>query len=37
MASPVHRQNILDARFRQAGVGVVVREGRAWVTLFFYG
>lgn len=37
MDSPVHRHNILDERFRKVGVGVVVRDGRAWVTLFFYG
>jgi uncharacterized protein YkwD len=33
----VHRRNILDERFRKVGVGVVVRDGRDWVTLFFYG
>jgi uncharacterized protein YkwD len=37
MDSPVHRHNILDDRFRRVGVGVVVRDGKAWVTLFFYG
>ena len=37
MDSPVHRRNILDARFRKVGVGVVLRDGTAWVTLFFYG
>jgi uncharacterized protein YkwD len=37
MHSTVHRRNILDERFRKVGVGVVVRDGRAWVTLFFYG
>jgi uncharacterized protein YkwD len=37
MASPVHRHNILDARFHKVGVGVVQRDGTFWVTLFFYG
>ena len=37
MDSPVHRRNILDERFRKVGVGVVVRDGSDWVTLFFYG
>jgi uncharacterized protein YkwD len=37
MDSPVHRRNILDERFRKVGVGVVVRDGKDWVTLFFYG
>lgn len=37
MDSPVHRHNILDDRFRRVGVGVVVRDGESWVTLFFYG
>jgi uncharacterized protein YkwD len=37
MDSPVHRRNILDERFRKVGVGVVSRDGRDWVTLFFYG
>ena len=37
MASPVHRHNILDERFRKVGVGVVVRNGDSWVTLLFYG
>jgi uncharacterized protein YkwD len=37
MASPVHRRNILDERFRKVGVGVVVRGSNTWVTLFFYG
>jgi uncharacterized protein YkwD len=37
MASPVHRSNILDDRFDKVAVGVVRRDGTAWVTLFFYG
>jgi uncharacterized protein YkwD len=37
MHSTVHRRNILDERFRKVGVGVVVRDGNTWVTLFFYG
>jgi uncharacterized protein YkwD len=37
MASPVHRENILDPRFDRVAVGVVERDGEAWVTLFFYG
>ena len=37
MDSPVHRRNVLDSRFHRVAVGVVHRDGTAWVTLFFYG
>ena len=37
MNSAPHRANILDRRFRNVGVGVVVRDGRAWVTVIFRG
>ena len=37
MGSPVHRRNILERRFDKVAVGVVRRDGTAWVTLFFYG
>jgi uncharacterized protein YkwD len=37
MASPEHRANVLNPRFRRVAVGVVMRDGEAWVTLFFYG
>jgi uncharacterized protein YkwD len=37
MNSPPHRANIMDRRFRDVGVGVVVRGGRTWVTIIFRG
>ncbi len=37
MASPAHRENILDPRFTRVGVGVVERDGFAWVTTIFVG
>jgi uncharacterized protein YkwD len=37
MASPVHRQNILARTYDHAAVGVVVEDGRVWVTVVFYG
>ncbi|MEO8291828.1 MAG: CAP domain-containing protein [Actinomycetota bacterium] len=37
MASPEHRANVLEPGFRRLAVGVVRRDGEAWVTLFFYG
>jgi uncharacterized protein YkwD len=37
MASTVHRRYILDDRFHKVAVGVAVRDGTTWVTLFFYG
>jgi uncharacterized protein YkwD len=37
MDSPVHRRNLLERRFDKVAVGVVRRDGTAWVTLFFYG
>jgi uncharacterized protein YkwD len=37
MNSQVHRDNILDRRFKKVGIGVVRRDGTSWVTLFFFG
>jgi uncharacterized protein YkwD len=37
MHSPVHRENILDGRFRHVAVGAVKDGKKIWVTLFFYG
>lgn len=37
MASPGHRANVLEPGFERLAVGVVRRDGEAWVTLFFYG
>jgi len=37
MHSPPHRENIMDRRFKNVGVGVVVRNGRTWVTIIFRG
>ena len=36
MASRDHRANVLNPRFERVAVGVVMRGGEAWVTLFFY-
>jgi hypothetical protein len=35
MNSPHHRSNILDSDYTQIGVGIVVRNGRVWVTQVF--
>ena len=35
MNSPSHRANILDSDFSQIGIGVVVRNGRVWITQVF--
>lgn len=35
MASAPHRANILDRRMRQVGVGIIVVNGRLWVTEVF--
>lgn len=37
MASTEHRQNILARTYDHAAVGVVVQDGRVWVTVVFYG
>jgi uncharacterized protein YkwD len=37
MASPEHRENVLEPSFDRVAIGVVMRDGEAWVTLFFYG
>ena len=37
MASPTHRENILDGAFRQVAIGAVRVDGTLWVTVFFYG
>jgi hypothetical protein len=35
MNSPSHRANILDRDYSQIGIGVVVRNGRVWITQVF--
>jgi uncharacterized protein YkwD len=35
MASPGHRANNLDKRFKKVGVGVTSKNGRLWVTVIF--
>jgi len=35
MNSPSHRSNILDSDYSQIGIGVVVRNGRVWITQVF--
>ena len=37
MGSPDHRRNILDPRFRRAGIGVVKSGAHYWITLDLYG
>jgi uncharacterized protein YkwD len=37
MQSSGHRANILKARFRRIGIGVVRARGQFWVTTIFYG
>jgi uncharacterized protein YkwD len=37
MASPTHREHILDGAFRQVAIGAVRVDGTLWVTVFFYG
>ena len=37
MASPIHRENILNGAFRQVAIGSVRVDGTLWVTVFFYG
>ena len=37
MRSYVHRENILDGRFRHVAIGAVKQGKKLWVTLFFYG
>jgi uncharacterized protein YkwD len=37
MDSAGHRANILKARFRRIGIGVVRSRGLVWVTAIFYG
>jgi uncharacterized protein YkwD len=37
MASPAHRGNILRNGYGRAGIGVVRKGGRTWVTVMFYG
>jgi uncharacterized protein YkwD len=37
MASPTHRENILDDAFRNVAIGSVRVDGTLWVTVFFYG
>jgi len=35
--SSEHRANMLNRRFRHAGVGVVFAHGSCWITMIFYG
>ena len=35
--SSTHRANMLNRRFRHAGVGVVRSHGAYWITMIFYG
>jgi hypothetical protein len=35
MNSPHHRSNIVDSDYSQIGIGVVVRNGRVWITQVF--
>jgi uncharacterized protein YkwD len=37
MASAPHKANILNGRFNKVGLGVVVKNGRYWVTIDFVG
>ena len=37
MASPIHRENILNGAFRHVAIGAVRVDGTLWVTVFFYG
>jgi uncharacterized protein YkwD len=37
MQSGGHRDNVLNPRFRRAGIGVVRARGILWVTTIFYG
>jgi uncharacterized protein YkwD len=37
MRSAPHRANILNARYRRIGIGVVKARGLVWVTAIFYG
>src|ERR671918_146223 len=36
LATPPHRINLLNPKFRRVGVGVVRRGGLVWVTQIFY-
>ena len=36
LASPPHRANLLDRKYRRVGVGIVKRRGQLWVTQIFY-
>jgi uncharacterized protein YkwD len=37
MASPGHRANNLSKAYKRVGVGVVVKNGRIWITVIFKG
>jgi uncharacterized protein YkwD len=37
MDSEVHRDNILERRFRRVGIGLYAHDGFLWVTLIFVG
>ena len=35
MDSPAHRDNIMHVTYRHVGIGVIVKNGRMWVTVIF--
>jgi uncharacterized protein YkwD len=35
--SPAHRANLLDTRYTRVSIGVVLQDGKYWVTQEFYG
>ena len=37
MASDVHRHNILARTYDHAAIGIVIEDGRVWITVVFYG
>jgi uncharacterized protein YkwD len=37
MASPTHREHILDGAFRHVAIGAERVDGTLWVTVFYYG
>lgn len=37
MASPGHKANNLDRRYKKVGVGVTSKKGKLWITVIFHG
>ena len=35
MDSPAHRENIMNLTYKHVGIGVIVKNGRMWVTVIF--